>query len=60
MTTPDEQVKELTRFIADPAPEPILHQLQIPEVLRLVRCVLIPAGWLANPTAFRDPGPGNH
>jgi hypothetical protein len=52
-------VAELTRFIGSPSPEPTVRQLQIPyfEVLRLVRFVLIPAGWLPNPTAFQDPGP---
>jgi hypothetical protein len=48
-------VGELTRFIASPAPPHSVRQLQIPyfEVLRLVRCVLIPTGWLPNPTAFK-------
>jgi hypothetical protein len=55
----DKGVDELTRFIANPAPEPTVRKLQIPyyEVLRLVELVLIRAAWLPNPTAFRDPGP---
>jgi len=61
MSTP--AVDELTRFIANPAPEPIARQFGVLycEVLNLVRLAMIPGGWLPDPTAFQ-PGPGaqNH
>jgi len=57
MSTP--AVDELTRFIANPAPEPIVRQFGVLycEVLNLVRLAMIPGGWLPDPTAFQpDPG----
>ena len=53
MSTP--AVDELTRFIANPAPEPITRQFGVLycEVLNLVRLAMIPGGWLPDPTAFQ-------
>jgi len=56
MSTP--AVDELTRFIANPAPEPIVRQFGVLycEVLNLVRLAMIPGGWLPDKDTKRGAG----
>jgi hypothetical protein len=54
-----EELNELAHFLveAEPEPKPRCFFPRASEVPNLVRLLLIPAGWLSNPTEFKDPGP---